>query len=156
MKKHTNPVQKVWIFFENRKVLKPFRFSYKIAKTANSKTAITSNNTWIWRLKFGLRVQNESYSILSLIFLILKGNDFICIGLIFTNLNLKFNFIKCMTKIETFVGSRKVAHILKVWSLLITKIFISSRSVENSSVMSHSPVAPLVLTNSAQIFFPKL
>ncbi len=64
MSKHTNPVQKVWIFFENRKVLKLFRFSYKIAKTANSKTAITSYNTWIWRLKFGLRVQNESYSIL--------------------------------------------------------------------------------------------
>jgi hypothetical protein len=64
MSKHTNPVQKVWIFFENRKVLKLFRFSYKITKTANPKIAITSNNTWIWRLKFGLRVQNESYSIL--------------------------------------------------------------------------------------------
>ncbi len=64
MSKHTNPVQKVWIFFENRKVLKLFRFSYKIGKTANSKTAITSNNIWIRRLKFGLRVQNESYSIL--------------------------------------------------------------------------------------------
>jgi hypothetical protein len=51
-------------FFENRKVLKLFRFSYKIAKTANSETALTSDNTWIWRLKFGLRVQNESYSIL--------------------------------------------------------------------------------------------
>jgi hypothetical protein len=64
MSKNTNPVQKVWIFIENRKVLKLFRFSYKIAKAANSKTAITSNNTWIQRLKFGLRVQNESYSIL--------------------------------------------------------------------------------------------
>jgi hypothetical protein len=64
MSKQTNPVQKVSIFFENRKVLKLFRFSYKIAKTANSKTALTSNNTWIWRLKFGLRVQNESYFIL--------------------------------------------------------------------------------------------
>jgi hypothetical protein len=55
---------KISLFFENRKVLKLIRFSYKIAKTANSKTALTSNNTWIWRLKFGLRVQNESYSIL--------------------------------------------------------------------------------------------
>jgi hypothetical protein len=64
MSKHTNPVQKVSIFFENRKVLKLFRFSYKIAKTASSETAITSNNTWIWRLKFGLRVQNGSYFIL--------------------------------------------------------------------------------------------
>jgi hypothetical protein len=64
MSKHTNPVQKVSIFFENRKVLKLFRFSYKIAKTANYETAITSNNTWIWRLKFGLRVQNELYFIL--------------------------------------------------------------------------------------------
>jgi hypothetical protein len=64
MSKHTNPVQKISIFFKNRKVLKLFRFSYKIAKTANLKTAITSYNTWIWRLKFGLRVQNESYSIL--------------------------------------------------------------------------------------------
>ncbi len=64
MTKHTNPVQKVWIFFENKKVLKLFRFSYKIAKTGNSKTAITSNNTWIWRLKFGLLVQIESYFIL--------------------------------------------------------------------------------------------
>jgi hypothetical protein len=39
-----------------------------------------------------------------------------------------------MTKIENLAGSRKVAHILKVWSLLSTKIPISS--VENSSVMS--------------------
>jgi hypothetical protein len=62
--KQTNPVQKVSIFFENRQVLKLFRFSYKIAKTANSETAITRVNTWIWRLKFGLRVHNESYSIL--------------------------------------------------------------------------------------------
>jgi hypothetical protein len=30
----------------------------------NSETALTRNNTWIWRLKFGLRVHNESYSIL--------------------------------------------------------------------------------------------
>jgi hypothetical protein len=42
---------------------------------------------------------------------------------------------------------------LKVWFLLSTKIPISSRSVENSSVMSHFPAAPLVLTNSAQFFF---
>jgi hypothetical protein len=63
---------------------------------------------------------------------------------------------KCMTKMEKFAGSRKVAHILKAWSLLSTKISISSRSVENSSVMSHSPAAPPVFTNSAQIFFPKL
>ncbi len=60
---------------------------------------------------------------------------------------------KCMTKMENFAGSKKVAHILKVWSLLSTKIPISSRSVKNSSVMSHSPAAPLVLTNSEQ-FFP--
>jgi hypothetical protein len=58
------PSQKVSIFFENRKVLELFRFSYKIAKTANSETALTSDNTWIWRLKFGLRVHNELYSIL--------------------------------------------------------------------------------------------
>ncbi len=64
MSKQTNPSQKISIYFENREVLKLFRFSYKIAKTANSKTAITSDNTWIWRLKFGPRVQNESYSIL--------------------------------------------------------------------------------------------
>ncbi len=61
MSKQINPVQEVWIFFENREVL---NFSYKIAKTANSETALTSDNTWIWRLKFILRVQNESYSIL--------------------------------------------------------------------------------------------
>jgi hypothetical protein len=60
---------------------------------------------------------------------------------------------KCMTKMENFAGSRKVAHILKVWSLVSTKIHISSRSVENSSVMSHFPAAPLGLTNSAQFFF---
>ncbi len=53
---------------------------------------------------------------------------------------------------ENFVGSRKVAHIQKVWSLLSTKIPISSKSVENSSVMSHSPAAPPVFTNSAQFF----
>ncbi len=63
-KSNKSIVQKVWIFFENRKVLKLFRFSYKIAKTANSETALTSNNTWIWKLKFRLRVHNESYSIL--------------------------------------------------------------------------------------------
>jgi hypothetical protein len=62
--KKTNPVQKVSIFFENRKVLKLFRFSYKISKTANSEIALTSDNTWIWILKFGLRVHNESYSLL--------------------------------------------------------------------------------------------
>jgi hypothetical protein len=68
----------------------------------------------------------------------------------------KLLIIKCMTKIENFAESRKVAHILKVWSLLSTKIPISSRSVENSSVMSHSPAAPPEFTNPAQIFFPKL
>ncbi len=61
-----------------------------------------------------------------------------------------------MTKMENFAGSRKVAYILKVWSLLSTKIPISSRSVENSSVMSHSPAAPPEFTNSTQLFFPKL
>jgi hypothetical protein len=67
--------------------------------------------------------------------------------------NLNFNYnSKCMTKMENFAESRKVAHILKVWSLLSTKIPISSKSVENSSVMSHSPAAPPVFTNSAQSF----
>jgi hypothetical protein len=47
------------LFIENRKVLELFRFSYKIAKTANFKNALTRVNTWIWRLKFGLQVQNE-------------------------------------------------------------------------------------------------
>ncbi len=61
-----------------------------------------------------------------------------------------------MTKMKNFAGSRKVAHILKVWSLLSTKIPIPSRSVENSSVMSHSPATPPEFTNSAKIFFPKL
>ncbi len=61
--------------------------------------------------------------------------------------------IKCMTKMENSAGSRKVAHILKVWSLLSTKIPISSKSVGNSSVMSHSPAAPPVFTNSADDFF---
>jgi hypothetical protein len=58
-----------------------------------------------------------------------------------------------MTKMENFAGFRKVAHILKVWALLSTKIPISSISVENSSVMSHPPEAPPVFANSAQIFF---
>jgi hypothetical protein len=49
-----------------------------------------------------------------------------------------------MTKMENFAGSRKVAHILKVWSLLSTLL--------SSSVMSQSPAAPLVLTNSAHFF----
>jgi hypothetical protein len=61
-----------------------------------------------------------------------------------------------MTKMENFAESWKVAHILKVWSLLSSKIPISSRSVKNSSVMSHSPAAPPEFINSAQIFFPKL
>jgi hypothetical protein len=34
-KKKKNPVQKVSIFIENKKVLKLFQFSYKIGKTAN-------------------------------------------------------------------------------------------------------------------------
>ncbi len=56
-------------FFEtlhsiNNLAVKLFRFSYKIAKTSNSETALTSDDTWIWKLKFGLRVQNEWYSIL--------------------------------------------------------------------------------------------
>ncbi len=63
---------------------------------------------------------------------------------------------KCMTKMENFVGSRKVTHILKVWSLLSTKKPISSRSVENSLVMSHFPAAHPEFTNSTQLFFPKL
>jgi hypothetical protein len=57
-----------------------------------------------------------------------------------------------MTKMKNFAGSRKVAHILKVWFLLSTKIPISSKSLENSSVMSRSPAAPPVFTNSAQFF----
>ncbi len=61
-----------------------------------------------------------------------------------------------MTKMENFAGSRKVANIRKVWSLLITKIPISSKSVENSSVMTHSPAAPPKNANPAQIFFSKL
>jgi hypothetical protein len=35
---------------------------------------------------------------------------------------------------ENFAGSRKVAHILKVWSLLSTKIPVLTKSV-----MNHSP-----------------
>jgi hypothetical protein len=54
---------------------------------------------------------------------------------------------------EKFAGSRKVAQILKVWSLLSTKIPISPGLVENSSVMAHSPAEPSVNANSAQIFF---
>jgi hypothetical protein len=60
---------------------------------------------------------------------------------------------KCMSKMENFAGSRKVANILKVCSLLSPKIPISSKSVESSSVMSHSPAAPPVYANPAQIFF---
>jgi hypothetical protein len=77
---------------------------------------------------------------------------FICVHL---SVYEEFTLNKCMTKMENFAGSRKVAHILNVWALLSAKIPISSRSVENSLVMSHSPTAPLVLTNSAQIFFAK-
>jgi hypothetical protein len=51
---------------------------------------------------------------------------------------------------KNFAGSRKVAHILKVWALLSTKIPISSKSVENSSVMSHSPHIFVISKN--QIF----
>ncbi len=57
---------------------------------------------------------------------------------------------------ENFARSRKVAQILKVWSLLITKMPISTKSVENSSVESHSPAATPVYANPAQIFFSKL
>jgi hypothetical protein len=43
------------------------------------------------------------------------------------NSNIRILTIKCMTKMENFARSRKVAHILKVWSLLSAKIPISSR-----------------------------
>ncbi len=65
------------------------------------------------------------------------GNKFLLMSI----LKLIKNIIKCMTKI-----------ILKVWSLLRTKIPISPKSVENSSVMSHSPAAPPVFINSAHFF----
>jgi hypothetical protein len=51
--KQTNPVQKVSIFFENKKDLKLFRFSYKIAKTANSETAWW-NKRWLKAVVFKL------------------------------------------------------------------------------------------------------
>ncbi len=57
---------------------------------------------------------------------------------------------------ENFAGSKKVAYILKVWTLLSPKIPISPKSVENSSVMTHSPAAPPVYANPAQIFFSML
>ncbi len=60
-----------------------------------------------------------------------------------------------MTKMKNFAGSRKVAHILKAWSLPSTKIPTLLKSVENSPVMTHSPAAPPVYANSAQIFFFK-
>jgi hypothetical protein len=64
MSKQKNPNQKSEKFFENRKVRQLFRFSYKTAKTPNPRNALTSLNTWIWRLKFGLRAQNELYYML--------------------------------------------------------------------------------------------
>jgi hypothetical protein len=60
-----------------------------------------------------------------------------------------------MTKMENFAGSRKVAHILKVWSLLSTKIPISSRSVENSSVMSHCYILTFYKVFIMSIIFAK-
>jgi hypothetical protein len=62
--KPTNPSQKIWTFIENRKVRQLFRFSYKTAKTPKSRNALTSLNTWIWRLTFGMGAQNESYFML--------------------------------------------------------------------------------------------
>jgi hypothetical protein len=50
--KQTNPCHKAPTFKKNRKDLQLFRFSYKIAKTANLYSALTHLNTWIWRLKF--------------------------------------------------------------------------------------------------------
>jgi hypothetical protein len=55
---------KISIFIENRNFRELFRFSYKTAKTPKSRNALTSFNNWIWRLKFGLRAQNESYYML--------------------------------------------------------------------------------------------
>jgi hypothetical protein len=63
-KEKTNPSQKFWTFIKNRKVRQLFRFSYKTAKNLKLRNALTSLNTWIWRLKFGLRAQNKSYYIL--------------------------------------------------------------------------------------------
>ncbi len=58
-----------------------------------------------------------------------------------------------MTKMKKFSESRKVAYILKVWSLLSTKIHISSKAVENWSVITHSSAALPVCANPAEIFF---
>jgi hypothetical protein len=46
---------------ENKKARQLFRFPYKTAKTPKSRNAITSCNTWIWRLKFCMRYHNEPY-----------------------------------------------------------------------------------------------
>jgi hypothetical protein len=61
-----------------------------------------------------------------------------------------------MTKTGNFAVSRKVAHILKVWSLLSTKIPISLKSVGNSSVMTHSPATSPIYANPAQILFSEM
>jgi hypothetical protein len=62
--KQTNPSQKIWTFIENKKVRQLSWFSYKTPKSRN---ALASLNTWIWRLKFGLRAQNESYYMLFIV-----------------------------------------------------------------------------------------
>jgi hypothetical protein len=61
-----------------------------------------------------------------------------------------------MNKMEIFAESTKMAHILKVWTLLSTKITSTSKSVEVLSVMTHSRATPLVYANLALTFFFKV
>ncbi len=52
--------------------------------------------------------------------------------------------IRCVTKIKNCSGFMRVHRILKVWSLLTTKIIISPKQVELKRSTAQIPAAPLV------------
>ncbi len=51
-------------WFQSTTLSDHLSFFCLLGKTPKSRNALTSINTWIWRLKFGMRAQNESYFML--------------------------------------------------------------------------------------------
>jgi hypothetical protein len=80
----------------------------------------------------------------------------VCIVTFFPLIKILLEDDRVLMRKLVFVRLPKNSLKINVWLkwkiLLSTKIPISSRSVENSSVMSHSPAAPPKFTNSAQIY----
>ncbi len=64
-----------------------------------------------------------------------------------------FYFIKCVTKIKNCVGFMRVHRILKIWSLMSSKIIFSSKYVVLKRSLAQIPPAPSVNHNPPLNFF---